>query len=91
MLNTQGAYNQNVRDVSLYGGDDLRPGDVVMGVHHRRHRGRRRAASTATPARARSASSTARCWQSGGWAGHVQVTVQRTYVEVLTPGRRRAP
>ncbi len=32
VLDTQGAYNQVVRTVSLYGGDDLRPGDVVQGV-----------------------------------------------------------
>ena len=32
VVDTQGAYDQDVRTVTLYGGDDLRPADVVTGV-----------------------------------------------------------
>ena len=79
VLNTQGAYNQNVRTVSLYGGDDLRPGDVVQGVT---------IGGTAVGGgrfEGNAGANTVGLFDSGVWAGTtwapIGVRVLRTYVE----------
>jgi hypothetical protein len=85
VLNTQGAYDQNVRDITLYGGDDVRPGDVVMGVTiggvavgEGRFSGIPGAGGTGNSV----ALFDSGRWTAAGWQP-VSVTVLRTYVEVF--------
>ena len=80
VLNTQGAYDQNVRTIDLYGGDDLRPGDQVLGVTI--------GGVAVAPGRFSGNADLdtvglfdSGTWTSSGWAA-VAVTVLRTLVEV---------